>query len=121
MADEVPVDLSADQARELMEIKTQYHATLGEDTPDDRPTWVGHRISKYLEDLARDANHQRHGTPEIPTTRDRRDTVRDVGIALELERPLSVDEIITPVSRIVPVPRYIVEAIRRDLERLQQP
>jgi hypothetical protein len=78
MAEDVPVDLSAEQASELMKLRAIYSNAIGHNISD--PTvWFGNHINNYLSALALDATIDAHGLQMQKSTHTRRDTLHVSG------------------------------------------
>lgn len=111
------IQFTDEQIRQLIKLKNAYQARLGHNVADLQ-VWFGTHLTIYLSALALEAEGKSHGLKIRPSTTHRRASVR--AFATYLGRKPSGDDIIEELSRIVAVPDFIADVIRRDVQQLQR-
>jgi hypothetical protein len=113
--DPASLGLSEVQAGELMRLRNEYQSRIGY-APTDSAAWFGNQLSTYLTSLCIDAAIENHAYTSRPTTYLRKKILSEYEDYLG--RTPTAGDMLHELARHVPVPEFVAEVLRRDVERL---
>jgi hypothetical protein len=111
------IGLSADQARELHAFRNQYQTSIAQNL-SGQALQFGNQLGNYLSALAIHAVIGDDAPQTANVIHLRRLALR--AFHGYLRRKPTAEDLLQELTRVVAVPTYIADAIRRDVERLQR-